>query len=240
VDGRRLAQLIASPAERRLFLEQPQPPVADCMLSFLIDCSGSMRQHAEPVALLVDAFSRALDLAGVEHEVLGFTTGAWNGGRARRDWLRAGQPRRPGRLNEVLHMVFKPRELSWRRSRLGIAALLRPDLYREGVDGEAVEWACARMQGLGHRRRLLLVISDGCPMDTASENANEPGYLEQHLVDVVARARARGEASVMGVGVGLDLGALYPASVALDLSQLRGNGALREMLELVARGTAGR
>ncbi len=236
IDGRRLTQLIASPAERRLFLEQPGQPVADCMLSFLIDCSGSMRQHAEPVALLVDVFSRALDLAGVEHEILGFTTGAWNGGRARREWLRAGQPPRPGRLNEVMHLVFKARESSWRRSRAGIAALLKPDLYREGVDGEAVEWAAARMQGLGHRRRLLLVISDGCPMDTASGNANPPGYLEQHLVEVVARLRERGEAEVMGVGVGLDLGALYPISAALDLTQLRGNGALRELLALLARG----
>ena len=236
IDGRRLARLVASPAERRLFVEQPVQPLADCMLSFLIDCSGSMRQHAEPVALLVDAFSRALDLAGVEHEILGFTTGAWNGGRARRDWLRAGQPLNPGRLNEVHHLVFKARESSWRRSRAGIAALLKPDLYREGVDGEAVQWAASRMQGLGHRRRLLLVISDGCPMDTASENVNPPGYLEQHLVDVVAGLRARAEAEVMGVGVGLDLGALYPASVALDLSQLRGNGALRELLTLLARG----
>ncbi|MBU6440540.1 MAG: cobalt chelatase, partial [Betaproteobacteria bacterium] len=172
---------------------------------------------------------------GVEHEILGFTTGAWNGGRARRDWLRAGQPRHPGRLNEVTHLVFKARESSWRRSRAGIAALLKPDLYREGVDGEAVQWAASRMQGLGHRRRLLLVISDGCPMDTASENVNPPGYLEQHLVDVVQRLRARGEAEVMGVGVGLDLGALYPLSIALDLSQLRGNGALRELLTLIAR-----
>ncbi len=239
IDGRRLTQLIASPAERRLFLEQPEQPLADCMLSFLIDCSGSMRQHAESLALLVDVFSRALDLAGVEHEILGFTTGAWNGGRARREWLRAGQPPRPGRLNEVLHLVFKARESSWRRSRAGIAALLKPELYREGIDGEAVQWASARMQGLGHRRRLLLVISDGCPMDTASGNANPPGYLEQHLVEVVARLREGGEAEVMGVGVGLDLGALYPVSTALDLSQLRGNAALRELLALLARGRSG-
>lgn len=235
IDGRRLTQLVVSPSERRLFLEPPCPPLADCTLSLLIDCSGSMRQHAEAVALLADTLSRALDLAGIEHEILGFTTGAWNGGRARREWLRAGQPRDAGRLNEVLHMVFKPRELSWRRSRASIAALLKPDLYREGVDGEAVQWACARMQGLGHRRRVLLVISDGCPMDTASENANPPGYLEQHLIDVVASAWARGEAEVMGIGVGLDLGTFYPASVALDLSQIKGNGALTELLTLIAR-----
>jgi cobaltochelatase CobT len=233
LDGRRLTQLVVSPGERRLFLQQPRCLLADCMVSLLVDCSGSMRQHAEPVALLVDTFSRALDLAGVDHEVLGFTTAAWNGGRARRDWLRAGQPREPGRLNEVQHLVFKARELSWRRSRRGIAALLKPDLYREGVDGEAVQWACARMQGLGHRRRVLLVVSDGCPMDTASENANAPGYLEQHLTEVVARAWAQRDAEVMGVGVGLDLGALYPRSVALDLSQLRGNGVLRELLGLI-------
>src|SRR5690606_40352390 len=106
VDGRRLAQLIASPAERRLFRTERLEPAAQCLVAFLIDCSGSMKQHAESVAMLVDVLARALEMAGVATEILGFTTGAWNGGRALRDWQRAGRPPHPGRLNEACHVVF--------------------------------------------------------------------------------------------------------------------------------------
>ena len=126
IDGRRLAQLVASPTERRLFRQQLREPQADCVVAFLIDCSGSMRQHIESVALLVDVLARALDMAGVASEVLGFSTGAWNGGRAMRDWQRAGRPAHPGRLNEVAHLVFKDGDTPWRRARRSIAALLKP------------------------------------------------------------------------------------------------------------------
>ena len=146
IDGRALARLIASPTERRLFRIERQEPMADCVVSFLIDCSGSMKQHIESVAMLVDVFARALEQAGVASEVLGFSTGAWNGGRALRDWQRAGRPRHPGRLNEVCQMVFKDADTPWRRARPDIAALLKSDLFREGIDGEAVDWACARLE----------------------------------------------------------------------------------------------
>ena len=235
IDGRRLAQLVASPSERRLFRVEPTELVANCQLSFLIDCSGSMRQHIVAVATLVDVFSRALDMAGIGNEILGFTTGAWNGGRARREWQLAERPKHPGRLNESLHLVFKAHEQSWRRSRAQIAALLKGDLFREGIDGEAVDWACERMQGHGEGRRLLLVISDGCPMDSATQLANDSSYLEHHLRDVVLRREHRGDAEIYGIGVGLDLGAYYSSSVAIDLTTLHGNGALREILGMIAR-----
>ena len=122
IDGSRLAQLVASPTERRLFRTERIEPVADCVVSFLIDCSGSMKEHAESVAMLVDVLARALEQAGVSSEILGFTTGAWNGGRAQRDWIRAGKPAHPGRLNERCHLVFKAAETPWRRARPAIAA----------------------------------------------------------------------------------------------------------------------
>jgi len=218
IDGRRLAQLVSSPAERRLFRLERHTPISGSIVGFLIDCSGSMRARIEPVAMLVDVLARALDGAGIANEILGFTTGAWNGGRARSDWLAHGRPEHPGRLNEVLNLVFKDADTSWRRARADIAALLKGDLFREGVDGEAVEWACDRMRAHAANRRVLIVISDGSPMDAATHHANDAYYLDNHLKQVVAEQRAYGDVDVLGLGVGLDLSPYYRYSLAVDLS----------------------
>ena len=234
IDGRQLAQLIASPTERRLFRVERYEPMSNSQVTFLIDCSGSMREHIESVAMIVDVLVRALEQAGVDSEVLGFTTGAWNGGRARRDWLRAGRPAHPGRLNEACHMVFKDALTPWRRARPDIAALLKADLFREGIDGEAVSWACQRMQGRGEGRRLLIVISDGCPMDGATHQANDLHYLDHHLRQVVAQLEQSGQAEIFGVGVGLDLSPYYSKSQALDLSASVTNEVFRDIVALIA------
>jgi cobaltochelatase CobT len=233
IDGRRLAQLVSSPAERRLFRLERYQPRAHALVSMLIDCSGSMKGHVDAVAVLVDVLGRALQLAGVAVEVLGFTTGAWNGGRAQRDWLAQGRPPHPGRLNEATCMVFKDADTQWRRARPSIAAMLKPDLFREGIDGEAVEWACARMRGRDESRRVLVVISDGCPMDTATNLANDPFYLDNHLKDVVGRVERQGEIEIYGLGVGLDLSPYYSRCLALDLAQGLDNALFNEILQLL-------
>lgn len=233
IDGRRLAQLISSPSERRLFRKEQFLPQADCLVTFLVDCSGSMKTHAESVAVLLDIVLRALDQAGVATELLGFTTGAWNGGRVKRDWMRARSPANPGRLNELVHMVFKDGDTSWRRARPDIAALLKADLYREGVDGEAVDWACTRMLARPERRRILLVVSDGCPMDTATNLANDEFYLAQHLKQVVARREAQGAVEICGLGLGLDLGAYYSRSLATTLPASLNNELFSEIAQLL-------
>jgi cobaltochelatase CobT len=233
IDGRRLAQLVASPNERRLFRVERVEPVSDCLVSFLVDCSGSMKQHVESVAMLVDVLARALEQAGASCEVLGFTTGAWNGGRAQRDWQRAGRPLHPGRLNELCHMVFKDADTPWRLARRDIASLLRLELYREGIDGEAVQWACRRMEGRSERRKLLLVVSDGCPMDSATNLANDEHYLDHHLRKVVARIGQEGTVEVLGLGLGLDLTPYYRRNRALDLSASVGNECFREIVALM-------
>jgi cobaltochelatase CobT len=233
IDGRRLAQLISSPSERRLFRKEQFLPQADCLVSFLVDCSGSMKTHAESVAVLLDIVLRALDQAGIATELLGFTTGAWNGGRVKRDWMRARSPANPGRLNELVHMVFKDGDTSWRRARPGIAALLKADLYREGVDGEAVDWACTRMLARPERRRILLVVSDGCPMDTATNLANDEFYLAQHLKQVVARREAQGAIEICGLGLGLDLGAYYSRSLATTVPASLNNELFSEIAQLL-------
>ncbi|AYM75686.1 cobalt chelatase [Janthinobacterium agaricidamnosum] len=234
IDGRRLAQLISSPSERRLFRKEQFLPQADCLVTFLVDCSGSMKTHAESVAVLLDILLRALDQAGITTELLGFTTGAWNGGRVKRDWMRARSPANPGRLNELVHMVFKDGETNWRRARPDIAALLKADLYREGVDGEAVDWACNRMLARPERRRILLVVSDGCPMDTATNLANDEFYLAQHLKQVVARREAQGAVEICGLGLGLDLGAYYSRSLATTLPASLNNELFSEIAQLIA------
>ena len=238
IDGRRLAQLVASPTERRLFRAEREQPEADVAVSFLIDCSGSMRQYAAHVAQLVEAFTCALEMAGATSEVLGFTTRAWNGGRALREWQRAGRPAAPGRLNEVHHLVFKDAATPWRRARRDIAALLKADLFREGIDGEAVDWAARRLLAQEAKRRLLVVVSDGGPMDGATTLANsEKGdkhLLDQHLRDVVQRVEDGGAVEVFGLGVGPDLSAFYGHCQAIDLDGGVNNALLREVLDLLA------
>ena len=234
IDGRRIAQLISSPTERRLFRSERVEPIADCIVTWLIDCSGSMKEHAESVAMIVDVFVRALEQAGVASEVLGFTTGAWNGGRALRDWQRAGRPPNPGRMNERCHLIFKDADTAWRRARAPIAALLKSDLFREGIDGEAVRWAQRRLRERPEARKLLLVVSDGSPMDSATNLANDTHYLDHHLVQEVQRIEQQGDVQVFGVGVGLDLSPYYSASLVLDLAGSTSNQVFRELLEMIA------
>lgn len=234
VDGRRLAQLIASPTERRLFRLEQRESEADAVLAFLVDCSGSMRAHAEGVAVIVDVAARALELAGARCEVLGFTTGAWNGGRAWRDWQRAGRPAQPGRVAELNHLVFKDADTPWRHARRAIAALLRPDRFREGVDGEALQWAAGRLAARPEARKLLVVISDGCPMETATSLANDPNYLDHHLQQVAGAIEAAGAVELAALGVGLDLSPYYGRCQALDLDAGIGHAVFDEWVSLLA------
>lgn len=235
LDGSRLAQLVGDPQQRAVFKDEAQRPVSDAAVGILMDCSGSMKAHARQLSLLVDVLGRALSMAGVPVDVLGFSTLAWNGGRARRDWQRAGRPEFPGRLNERLHIVFKDAARPWRHGRHGIAALRKPDLFREGMDGEAVEWACGRLLQRPQARRILLVISDGCPMDTATHQSNDAHYLDQHLRQVVARHERAGDVRICALGVGLDLGVFYRRRLAVDLDARIDEALLQSVAELICR-----
>ncbi|MGQ7247938.1 cobaltochelatase CobT-related protein [Halomonas sp. V046] len=238
IDGRRLAQVISSPMERRVFQRERYHPVSDAQVCVLIDCSGSMKAHGEAIATLVELLTRALDMAGVATEVLGFTTAAWNGGRAHRDWQKAGRPKAPGRLNEARHLVFKDARRPWRRSRRAFGALLKADLYKEGIDGEAVEWAAQRLLSADVNRRLLLVLSDGSPSDSATSLANDRYYLDNHLKAVIDRYDSRGPAGagqieITGLGVGLDLSPYYRRHRIVDLAQTLDNALAEEIAQLL-------
>lgn len=235
LDAERLGQLIASPTESRLFKTERSEPVAAAAITFLVDCSGSMKQHAEGLAAFLDVLVRALERLEVPCEVLGYTTGAWNGGRALKDWRRAGAPQNPGRLNELSHLVFKDAATSWRTGRQGLAAMLKPTLYREGIDGEAVRWALARLAERSEDRRILVVLSDGSPADGATANANDENYLQHDLAAVLRGAEAQGTATVLGLGLGLDMSPYFRRSTILDARRLGGSETVRDLLGLLAR-----
>lgn len=233
IDAGRLSRLIISPEQREIFRHELERPHSDCLVTLLIDNSGSMRNHIESIALLADAFSRALELAGARSEILGFTTGQWNGGRPLKRWRALGQPANPGRLNELSHVVYKNAETSWRRARPSIAALLKSDLFREGIDGEALLWARQRLLQRESRRRILIVISDGCPMDSATHQTNQQDILDLHLKQVARQIEQEGNVELYALGVGLDLSAYYRRSLELDLSRSLDNAVFDEVLRLL-------
>jgi len=237
IDGRRLAQMVAKPDEQSVFRLPHSAARADVALTLLLDCSGSMKQHMEKLAPLVDLLTRALDMAGVATEVLGYTTNSWNGGRVMRDWRRAGKPAQPGRLNELCHMVFKESAQPWRRSKPGLAAMLKPDLFRECVDGEALRWAAERLRAQETERRMLVVFSDGSPMDGATVLANDTHYLDRDLQHVARQLEREAAIGLCAVGLGLDLSAFFTRSTVLDLQNQTAAQALGDVLALLARSS---
>lgn len=219
IDAARLSQLVANPANHRIFRDDRLEPTCDAAVTFLIDTSGSMKtQRYESVAVLVDTYCRALHLAGVTTEVLGFTTGAWNGGRPLKEWRCAGAPPDPGRLNQVDHIVYKDAETPWRRARLALASMMRTHHYREGVDGEALIWAYRRLAARTERRKLLVVVSDGVPMDAASTNANRAGFLSDHLAQVASHIERSGTVQLGAIAIDVEVSRFYRNSVAVDLA----------------------
>ena len=238
IDAGRLSRLVTSPSDPRVFRVPRPGPDPQLQVTLLLDCSGSMRHHQERTATMVDVLVRALDLADIDNEVLAFTTGAWNGGRTLRVWRRAGRPARPGRLNERLHLVVKDATTSWRQARLDIAGLLRPDFYREALDGEAVAWAAERLASRHDvTRRVLLVLSDGSPMDGATAQANGPGYLDRHLVSVLDQIAAAGQVVITGLGVGVELGRYYSHARTIELDAGVDHALLRTLVEVLHEAT---
>jgi len=223
-----LSQLVSNPNYKQVFVERRQQLHANSAVTFLIDNSGSMkRQRYVAVATLVDTYCRALQLAGVTTEVLGFTTADWNGGRALNDWRRAKMPADPGRLGEAMHVVYKDQHTSWRRARHQLSSMLETTHFREGIDGEALLWAYRRLSRQAEEQKFLVVISDGVPMDAATHQNNRDGFLEQHLRDVAAHIERRTAVHLGAIGIDLDLSDTYQTSVGLDLNGTLGQASYR-------------
>ncbi len=232
IDGSRLARLITSPDDQAIFKQEAHPPRCHAIITFLLDCSGSMKRHGAMLAILLDTFARAMDKTGIPCEILGFSTRRWNGGRALKDWRRQGKPPAPGRLNETVHFIFRDADAPRHRTRDSLAVLLKSDIYKEGVDGEAVEWAAKRLLAHDTDRRILMVVSDGCPMDGATAQANDEFYLDNHLQQVVQRYDQPGRLEIYGLGVGLDLGLYYHHHLSLDPEKGLDNQLLSDIVAL--------
>ncbi|OXY83695.1 cobaltochelatase CobT-related protein [Oceanimonas doudoroffii] len=239
LDGRRLSTLVTSHADRRVFKQPRDEWHANATVTILVDNSGSMRTHMGHIAMLIDLLVRALERTGARTEVLGFTTGHWNGGKPLKEWQRRGRPANPGRLNERCHLVYKGADTSWRRARRSLAALLKGDMFREGLDGEALLWAEQRLLAEDTDERLLLVISDGCPMDTATRQYNNQDILDSHLIAVADRLEREQRIRLCALGVGLDLSRYYRHNQLLDLEHSPDNRIFDEILALLGRTLRG-
>ncbi|TWP36035.1 cobaltochelatase CobT-related protein [Leekyejoonella antrihumi] len=234
IDPRRLSGVITSPRDHRVFRLPMQRVAPAVSVTLLLDLSGSMRAHREWVATLVDLVSRALDQAGVVHEVLGFTTTTWQGGPARKEWERCGRPTQPGRLAALRHLVIKDAQSTWRRSRDSFGAILANETYKEGVDGEALQWAAGRAASLDTDRHLIVVLSDGSPSERSTALVTDEHYLGQHLSEVVEQVGQQPGFAVAALGLGLDLSPYYQHSLVVhDTEPASMHSGIRDLLTLL-------
>ena len=222
LDGSRLAALVASGGRARPFKEESESPFPGTVVSLLIDHSGSMRGRPMLIAALtVEVFAQVLERCGVKCEVLGFTTRDWNGGEPARQWASRGYPENPGRLNALEHIIIKGADVPWRRARVGLGLFLHDEMLKENIDGEALVWAHGRLLARGEPRRILVVISDGTPMDEATLAANGHEYLESHLQVVVEDIERRSRVQLAAIGIGHDVSLIYGnATTIASIEQL--------------------
>jgi cobaltochelatase CobT len=210
LDGSRLAPFVASGGSMRPFKQEAETTFPSTVVSLLIDHSGSMRGRPMQIAALtVDIFARVLERCGVHCEVLGFTTRDWDGGEPAREWAAAGYPDGPGRLNALEHVIVKAADVPWRRARVALGLFMRDEMLKENIDGESVEWAYRRLRGRRESRKILVVVSDGTPMDEATLAANGHEYLDLHLRDVVTSIEHEGEVQLAAIGIGVDVSQFY-------------------------------
>jgi cobaltochelatase CobT len=210
LDASRLGPMIASRGAARPFKQETDSPFPSTVVTLLIDHSGSMRGRPMRIAALtVEIFARVLERCGVACEVLGFTTREWDGGEPGREWAAGGYADRPGRLNALEHIIIKSADTPWRRARAGLGLFMRDGILKENIDGEALLWAHRRLLARPERRRILVVVSDGTPMDEATLAANGFDYLDAHLLDVVQDIEARSPVQLAAIGIGHDVSRFY-------------------------------
>jgi cobaltochelatase CobT len=224
LDVARLTRVIVDPTAPLSFKQEEDTEFRDTVVTLLIDNSGSMRGRPIMVAAVcADILARTLERCGVKTEILGFTTRAWKGGQAREDWLKAGKPPSPGRLNDLRHIVYKAADAPWRRARKNLGLMMREGLLKENIDGEALIWAHHRLIGRQEQRRILMVISDGAPVDDSTLSVNSGHYLERHLRTVIAEIENNSPVELIAIGIGHDVRRYYRRAVTIvDVEQLGG------------------
>ncbi|WBU55667.1 cobaltochelatase subunit CobT [Paracoccus sediminicola] len=230
LDAGRLARVVANPTTPLSFKVEHDTEFRDTVVTLLLDNSGSMRGRPISIAAIcADVLARTLERCSVKVEILGFTTRAWKGGQSREAWLKENRPAEPGRLNDLRHIIYKPADAPWRRVRPNLGLMMKEGLLKENIDGEALEWAHRRLVKRPEARKILMVISDGAPVDDSTLSVNPANYLEKHLRDVIAMVEKRRQVELLAIGIGHDVTRYYERAVTItDAEQL--GGAMTEQL----------
>lgn len=230
LDTARLTRVVTDPTNPLSFKMERETVFRDTVVTLLLDNSGSMRGRPITIAAIcADILIRTLERCGVKVEVLGFTTRAWKGGQSREKWLHAEKPALPGRLNDLRHIVYKSADAPWRRSRNNLGLMMREGLLKENIDGEALLWAHQRLMGRSENRRILMMISDGAPVDDSTLSVNPGNFLERHLRDVIEEIESHSPVELLAIGIGHDVTRYYSSAVTIvDADELA--GAMTEQL----------
>ena len=230
LDTARLTRIVTDPTAPLSFKAESESPFRDTVVTLLLDNSGSMRGRPIMVAAVcADILARTLERCGVKVEILGFTTRAWKGGQSREAWITAGKPANPGRLNDLRHIIYKAADAPWRRAKKNLGLMMREGLLKENIDGEALQWAHGRLLARTEQRRILMVISDGSPVDDSTQSANAALYLDKHLRQVIAEIEDRSPVELLAIGIGHDVTRWYRRALTIvDVEQLA--GAMTEKL----------
>ncbi len=233
LDVSRLARVVANPTHSLSYKRERDTEFRDTVVTLLIDNSGSMRGRPITVAAMsADILARTLERCGVKVEILGFTTRAWKGGQSREKWVQEGKRRNPGRLNDLRHIIYKAADQPWRRARRNLGLMLREGILKENIDGEALEWAWRRLAARPEHRRILMVISDGAPVDDSTLSVNPGNYLERHLRDVIRRIERDRQVEVTAIGIGHDVTRYYRRAVTIVDAEELGGTMMKKLAEL--------
>ena len=233
LDVARLARVVANPTLALSYKRERETNFRDTVVTLLIDNSGSMRGRPITVAAMcADILARTLERCAVKVEILGFTTRAWKGGQSRERWVQEGKPRNPGRLNDLRHIVYKAADAPWRRSRRAIGLMLREGLLKENIDGEALDWAYRRLLTRSEHRRILMVISDGAPVDDSTLSVNPGNYLERHLREAIKDIENRSPVELIAIGIGHDVTRYYRRAVTIVDAEELGGTMMKKLAEL--------
>jgi cobaltochelatase CobT len=230
LDPARLSRVVTDPYHPLSFMHEKEATFRDTVVTLLLDNSGSMRGRPITVAATcADILARTLERCGVKVEILGFTTRAWKGGQSREAWLAAGKPANPGRLNDLRHIIYKSADAPWRRARKNLGLMMREGLLKENIDGEALDWAHKRLLGRSEQRKILMMISDGAPVDDSTLSVNPGNYLERHLRHIIEEIETRSPVELIAIGIGHDVTRYYRRAVTIvDAEEL--GGAITEKL----------
>jgi cobaltochelatase CobT len=233
LDASRLARVIIHPSQPLSYKREKDIEFRDTVVTLLIDNSGSMRGRPISIAAIcADILARTLERCSVKVEILGFTTKAWKGGQSRERWISEGKPAQPGRLNDLRHIIYKAADSPWRRARKSLGLMLREGLLKENIDGEALLWAYQRLLGRPEQRRILMVISDGAPVDDSTLSVNPGNYLERHLRDVIAGIERSRTVELIAIGIGHDVTRYYSRAVTIVDAEQLGGTMMEKLAEL--------